>query len=47
MIPRSNVPGPLNWSVVGPNFNQPGGGLEAGHPGAVPLDGARWVPFEP
>jgi hypothetical protein len=47
MIPRSNVPGPLNWTVVGPNFNQPGGGLEAGHPGGVPLDGARWVPFEP
>jgi RHS repeat-associated protein len=47
MIPRSNIPAPLPWSVVGPNFGQPGGGLEAPFRGIVPLTGSRWVPFGP
>jgi hypothetical protein len=47
MIPRANVPGPLNWNVVAPNFGQPGGGLEAAHQGTVPLTGASWVQFGP
>jgi RHS repeat-associated protein len=46
-IPRFNVSGPLRWSVVGPNFGQPGGGMEASVPGAIPLSGAHWVPFGP
>lgn len=46
-IPRQNVPGPLTWSPVAPNFGQPGGGLEASFPGVVPTDGAQWYPIEP
>jgi hypothetical protein len=46
-IPRSNVAGPLLWRAVGPNFGQPGGGMEASVPGTIPLSGARWVPFGP
>jgi RHS repeat-associated protein len=45
MIPRSNVPGPLNWTVVQPSFGQPGGGIEGSFPGSVPLNGAQWVSF--
>ena len=45
IIPRSNIPGPLNWTVVQPNFGEPGGGLEGSYPGSVTLHGAQWVPF--
>lgn len=45
MIPRSNIPGPLTWSVVGPNFGQPGGGLESSYGGLVPTAGSQWVPI--
>ncbi len=47
LVPRSNIRGPLTWSVVAPNFGQPGGGLEASASGSVPLAGARWVSIGP
>lgn len=44
-VPRSNVSGPLTWTVVGPNFGQRGGGMEASVRGVVPLTGSQWVSF--
>jgi hypothetical protein len=46
-VPRQNVPGPLTWTTVAPNFGQPGGGLEASYPGAVTLEGAQWFSVRP
>jgi hypothetical protein len=44
-VPRGNINGPLTWAAVGPNFGQPGGGMEASFPGAVSLEGADWFPL--
>jgi hypothetical protein len=45
VIPNQNLPGPLTWSVVTPNFGFPGGGFEGTTPLPIPIGGATWVPF--
>lgn len=45
VIPSQNLPGPLTWSVVAPNFGYPGGGFEGTTPLPIPIGGATWVPF--
>jgi hypothetical protein len=45
VIPSQNLPGPLTWSVVAPNFGFPGGGFEGTTPLPIPIGGATWVPF--
>ncbi len=45
VIPSQNLPGPLSWSVVAPNFGFPGGGFEGTTPLPIPIGGATWVPF--